>query len=298
MFRLFAVCLLSLYIGAGSVLAQAEEAAALFNQQDWAGAIKAYGELVKSDSTNPVNWYRLGYAQHVSGDPASAIDNYLKADNLGFAPGFTRFNLACAYAQTGNTDAAFEWIDKAIESGFAQGDALDTDPDLEPLRADSRWDVFRSRANHKLHPCEFDDRYNQLDFWVGDWGLFLTDSGARAGNTKVEKLEHGCLIRESYSSVYGSTGTSVSFVDPETGKWSQVWTNDHGNVNHFTGELVDGAMLFTGTMYPFGGNPQAIKITLTPNADGTVHHLTEISSDNGKSWEAYFDALYRKQTEE
>jgi hypothetical protein len=298
MFRTLTLCLLSLYIGAGAVFAQADDAAALFQQQKWPEAAKAYRELLKSDSTNGNNWYQLAYAEHVSGNPDAAIPAYLKADELGFAQGFTRYNLACAYSLTGNVDAGFDWLEKVFAVGFSQGNSLDTDPDLASLRADSRWSEFRQKMEKKIHPCEFDERYRQLDFWVENWGLYLTDGGAQAGTTKVEKLESGCLIRESFTGVYGYTGTSISFFDPATGKWTQTWTNDHGNVNHFVGELRDGAMHLEGLMYPYNAEPLPIHMTLTPNPDGTIHLLTQISRDGGKTWEVRFDAVYRKLAEE
>ena len=38
------------------------------------------------------------------------------------------------------------------------------------------------------------------------------------------------------------------------------------------------------------------RLKLEPNADGTVRQLWETSSDDGKTWAASFDGLYRKAT--
>ena len=209
----------------------------------------------------------------------------------------TCYNLACAYGLLDKVSEGFEWLEKSVDNGFAQYIAPDNDPDLASLRKDTHWPAFKDWFEKKIHPCEHDERYNQLDFWIGDWTAFLP-SGGKAGTGKIEKVEDGCLIRESWSSVYGSTGTSINFFDPATGKWTQTWTNDHGNVNHFTGELIDGAMHFEGMNYPYNSEPFPIRMTLTPNPDGTVHHFTEVSNDGGKTWEVRFDAIYRKATEE
>jgi hypothetical protein len=38
-------------------------------------------------------------------------------------------------------------------------------------------------------------------------------------------------------------------------------------------------------------------MTLTPQSDGTIKLLTQISRDGGKTWETRFDAFYRKLEE-
>jgi tetratricopeptide (TPR) repeat protein len=49
------------------------------------------------------------------------------------------YNLACAEAQLGQTDAAFRHLGEAFRLRPALADHVDEDPDLEPLRADPRF---------------------------------------------------------------------------------------------------------------------------------------------------------------
>jgi len=43
--------------------------------------------------------------------------------------------VACAYARDAKFTEALEWMDRAIDSGFEDKNALVSDPDLEALRS-------------------------------------------------------------------------------------------------------------------------------------------------------------------
>jgi len=50
------------------------------------------------------------------------------------------YNVACAYAQCGLDDKALDCLHHAIEAGFGHKEWLENDSDLDPLRADPRFD--------------------------------------------------------------------------------------------------------------------------------------------------------------
>jgi hypothetical protein len=150
----------------------------------------------------------------------------------------------------------------------------------------------------KLHPCMHSDSHRQFDFWLGEWTVHFTANDVQAGTNTIRMDEDGCVIRESWKSAYGSTGSSLNFYDPATDKWTQIWTNSAGNVTHYSGGLVDGAMVFEGTNYPLNGEPFPNRMTLTPNDDGTVRQLIERSDDSGETWTVWFDAIYKPKADE
>ena len=43
-------------------------------------------------------------------------------------------------------------------------------------------------------------------------------------------------------------------------------------------------------------DPLRNRITWTPNSDGTVRQLWEVSKDQGESWQTEFDGLYKRQS--
>jgi serine/threonine protein kinase/Tfp pilus assembly protein PilF len=51
----------------------------------------------------------------------------------------THYNIACVYAQIGKIDKSIENLRNAIEHGFSHKEWVENDPDLDPLRNDSRF---------------------------------------------------------------------------------------------------------------------------------------------------------------
>jgi hypothetical protein len=60
-------------------------------------------------------------------------------------PGRVAYNLACSHAQAGQTDAALGWLERAAELGFLDRSVLESDPDLERLHGDPRYEGLRDR---------------------------------------------------------------------------------------------------------------------------------------------------------
>ena len=52
------------------------------------------------------------------------------------------YNLACLEALNGETEAAFEWLTYAIDTGYADPAWMQEDADLESLRSDDRFQVL------------------------------------------------------------------------------------------------------------------------------------------------------------
>ena len=61
------------------------------------------------------------------------------------------YNLACAYSRLDQKDAAFEWLNKAIDAGFDQTHTIRSDDDLDNLRGDPRYRkaLSTARANER-----------------------------------------------------------------------------------------------------------------------------------------------------
>src|SRR5258706_15592706 len=92
-------------------------------------------------------------------------------------------------------------------------------------------------------PCS-SPAQRELDFWLGEWEV-------RSGNetvaaSRIESVQQGCVIRETYVQKDGYSGTSLSFHDPVLKRWRQTWVDSTGSVGEFSGEFSDGAMRFAG----------------------------------------------------
>jgi Flp pilus assembly protein TadD len=56
-----------------------------------------------------------------------------------------RYNLACSLAQSGELDAAFEELGRALERGYRDAEHLALDADLAALRGDPRFEALLAR---------------------------------------------------------------------------------------------------------------------------------------------------------
>ncbi|HXT23004.1 MAG TPA: adenylate/guanylate cyclase domain-containing protein, partial [Thermoanaerobaculia bacterium] len=64
------------------------------------------------------------------------------------------YNVACDYALAGESERAFECLERAVEIGFGNSSWLEIDPDLDTLRRTARFEqlVERLAASAKPFP--------------------------------------------------------------------------------------------------------------------------------------------------
>jgi len=140
-------------------------------------------------------------------------------------------------------------------------------------------------------PCEQGGRYADFDFWVGEWDVFSPD-GVQAGTNRIEKAQRGCVLVEHWTGAGGGTGTSFNHWHPGAARWVQLWVSGGGTIIDIEGGLRGDAMILAGTLINPHGESQPFRGTWTPNPDGSVRQLFEISPDGGRSWTTWFDGRY------
>jgi hypothetical protein len=144
--------------------------------------------------------------------------------------------------------------------------------------------------------CGDSARYQELDFWVGEWDVYVGDR--RVGHNRIEKILDGCAIMEHWTARDGGAGKSLFFVD-YNGHWVQVWVTQWartpGGVKEklMVSDAPEGTVRFQGVIRHPEAGEWLDRTTLTPNEDGSVRQLIEVSEDNGETWNPTFDAIYR-----
>jgi len=135
--------------------------------------------------------------------------------------------------------------------------------------------------------------YRQFDFWVGAWDV-IGANGKFAGTNRIELVDGGCALYESWSSGGGGyTGRSLNSVGDD-GRWRQTWVDSGGLRLELVGVLVDGKMVLEGeTPASAPGRPKTKnRITWSPEAEGRVRQHWETSEDGGKTYTSAFDGMY------
>ena len=144
-------------------------------------------------------------------------------------------------------------------------------------------------------PCERDHAFNKLDFWLGEWDVFVGDQ--RVGTNRIEKILSGCAVMEHWTAASGGHGKSLFYYAPVTGEWTQVWVTEDTTrpgglkVKRLVLQFDDG-LRFQGEVPLPNGGSYLDRTTLTPLEAGRVRQHIEISTDAGGTWETTFDAVY------
>lgn len=105
-----------------------------FLAEDWAGAAAAYRSYVAQHPDNAFAWHRLGASQVGLRQLPEAIANLEKAVAVGGGTSSDFYNLACAYALSGDAVQALGFVEKAIDAGLRNRRQYESDGDLASLR--------------------------------------------------------------------------------------------------------------------------------------------------------------------
>ena len=130
--------------------------------------------------------------------------------------------------------------------------------------------------------------YSDFDFVVGNWD-FYTPDGTKIGEQTYTKREGGHLILEEWKLSSGETGLGMSFVDPKTGLWRQVWMSPTYHIDYSGGIDEKGAMVLEGTLYPNNGDKSSpIRGIWAKQPDGSIKQDFYVFDDNLNKWNVLF----------
>ena len=122
-----------------------QQASILMRENNEDGAAKIYKALIADNRADAEAWLNLGRALHAKKRYEEAIAADLEAAKGSAQRGNALYNLACAYALTGQRDKAIEAASKAIEAGYKYKWLYESDSDLESIRQDSRFKVLLTK---------------------------------------------------------------------------------------------------------------------------------------------------------
>jgi len=143
--------------------------------------------------------------------------------------------------------------------------------------------------------CNAATEYHQLDFWIGDWDTFESDTpgGPSEARTRVDAIAQGCAIHELYEQSDGLIGDSILSYDPVRKQWQQTWVTNRGAIMVIAGNFKDGALVLEGEVHLKNGTSLLQRITWKAQDKG-VRESAVMSKDGGKTWVPAFDVLFRK----
>jgi len=223
----------------------------------------------------------------------------LQAQDTAGAPAVSPVRAALEQARKhvrdGDKSAAVEVLQGVADGGFTAVGVITGDKDLATLRGVAAFDELVAAMSKVAYPCEHDAKFQEFDFWVGEWDVHVAN-GTPAGQNVITSEQHGCVLIENWTSATGGTGTSINYLDKATGEWVQIWNDGGGNQINIRGGLTEDGMALVGTIH-YVANDTTVPFrglwTLLP--DGRVRQFFEQSNDDGETWSVWFEGFYSRR---
>jgi hypothetical protein len=148
-----------------------------------------------------------------------------------------------------------------------------------------------AQAQSSPAPCSA-PAFHAFDFWIGDWDVYDAADRRLTAHARITSVESGCALREEYRALDGSGGESLSAWDASRNQWRQHWVSSRGAIVSLTGNLTGSSMTLTG---PETGTHASdlVRGTWTPEPGG-VREVGERSTDDGRTWQPWFDLHFRR----
>jgi ketosteroid isomerase-like protein len=140
-------------------------------------------------------------------------------------------------------------------------------------------------------PCSSPE-YRQFDFWLGDWDVYDVGSTKSSAQVRVDRILGGCVVHERYEDENGMQGESFSIYDAGRKVWHQTWVTTRGQLLTIEGGMEAGSMHLAGAYFRDNGQEVRVRGVWTPEGN-TVRESALMSSDAGKTWQPWFDLVFR-----
>jgi tetratricopeptide (TPR) repeat protein len=270
------------------------EGRAKYADKKWNEAIDLFSRVAKENNRNGQAWLWLGLSYYQTGKYEVAMANLLKAEKLKTFPAFTKFSLARCFARMNEVQESFFWLEQAAKEGFGNLAQLENDEAFVKMRPMLQMDEIRRHVQRNKTPAEFDRRFRQMDFWIGEWDVY-DQAGVKVGTNTISKQLGGASLVEHWTNANGIEGASINYYDPGSGKFKQQWVSQSGYNTSYEGEMINGSMVMIGINADINGIVTKNRMTFTPNADGTVTQFIETFNDSTDVWAQSFLGTYKRK---
>jgi hypothetical protein len=119
-----------------------KDGAAYLNEGSFEAARRRFLEAIEQNEAIPEAFNGVGVTWRMRNDLERALEWYKKALLVDPDFGDAYYNMACVYALQGQKEMALRYLQIAALNGYASGDGIDADPDLEGLRSDPAYQAL------------------------------------------------------------------------------------------------------------------------------------------------------------
>jgi hypothetical protein len=160
------------------------------------------------------------------------------------------------------------------------------------------WPGVGKAAEASASPQCASPEHRRLDFWAGDWDAYEAGASQKpVARAHVDIILGGCVLRELYEQSGGVVGQSFTVYDSPRKLWHQTWVTNRGTLLQIDGKFQGGSLTMEGRQRTSDGREQIVRGVWTREDDG-VREIAHTSSDDGKTWQPWFDILFRPHREQ
>jgi len=159
-----------------------DEAVVHLQAEEFEQAVPVLKRLVEAHPEHGLGWYQLAYCHLLAGRNAEAAECWERSFQTGVLRPHSRYNQACAYALSGETERALDALAHAMELGYVDVASIDADTDLDSIR-----DTARYRELTDLPPAPTTAGGTEVSFPThdGDWTVYGHFYRAKARDAKA-----------------------------------------------------------------------------------------------------------------
>ena len=147
-------------------------------------------------------------------------------------------------------------------------------------------------ADEKAFPCRYGEQYKPLDFWLGEWDVYVNDK--KTATSSITKSEGGCTLHEDYKTLSNYYGRSMNYYDPVDKKYTQIWVDKFNGIIIF--KEIEARKGYLKLQADDGkGTLTNMDYTLDSSTANVIQTMAS-SKDGGKTWKNSFSGTYKKRS--
>ena len=143
-------------------------------------------------------------------------------------------------------------------------------------------------------------QHHELDFWVGDWQVFDTETKALIAFDHVEKQYEGCVVVENLTfltDLYRRPGVPVRLAGVAINRfdgehWLQMWADNQWGAILLRGAPDGAGKMAFATVIP--SRNRDVKLVYESHADGSLRVLQYVAPAGSGKWVKYGDLNYQR----
>lgn len=258
-----------------------------FQNQEYKSCIEMADRAIEADTAAAIDHYFKGACALRLRELKTAEKHLEKAMEMQFkAKIFLYYNLAMLYAQKKKTVKSVAYLDSLLALPGLVYQPIN-DSLFDPIANEAEFVEKKDQLKAMVFPCKYDPKHTKLDFWLGDWDVYVR--GVKRGENHISKENTGCILYEHYTTKGDFMGQSANFHDPEIDGWHQIWINHKGKITHYyEKEVAEGYLLLES---PVKNQPR-MRMSYQLEEDGSVRQLMYQYDPERDQWQKVFDGKY------